>query len=27
VEKTTPDAELGPIWDDWLYGEGKPPEA
>jgi len=24
VEKSAPDADFGPIWKDWLYGEGKP---
>ncbi|WP_338897536.1 M1 family metallopeptidase [Streptomyces sp. TG1A-60] len=27
AQKTAPDADLTPVWGDWLYGEGKPPEA
>ncbi|MFF7281373.1 M1 family metallopeptidase [Streptomyces griseorubiginosus] len=26
VEKSAPDKDFGPIWDDWLYGDGKPAE-
>lgn len=26
VEKAAPDKDFGPIWDDWLYGDGKPAE-
>lgn len=24
VEETAPDEDFGPIWEEWLYGEGKP---
>ncbi len=24
VERKAPDADFGPIWDEWLYGDGKP---
>lgn len=24
VEKQNPGKDLGPVWDDWLYGNGKP---
>ncbi|WP_258539618.1 M1 family metallopeptidase [Streptomyces ipomoeae] len=27
AKKTAPDADLTPVWKDWLYGEGKPPKA
>ncbi|WP_319113339.1 M1 family metallopeptidase [Streptomyces europaeiscabiei] len=27
ARKTAPDADLTPIWEEWLYGEGRPPEA
>ncbi|MFE7841685.1 M1 family metallopeptidase [Streptomyces sp. NPDC057474] len=27
AEKTAPGADLTQVWEDWLYGEGKPPEA
>jgi aminopeptidase N len=27
AEKTAPDADLKPIWEEWLYGEGKPKKA
>lgn len=27
AEKAAPGADLTPVWDDWLYGDGKPPLA
>ncbi|UUU32974.1 M1 family metallopeptidase [Streptomyces sp. CA-210063] len=27
AKKTAPDADLTPVWEDWLYGEGRPPGA
>lgn len=26
AEKEAPDADLTPVWEDWLYGEGRPPK-
>jgi aminopeptidase N len=27
AEKAAPDADLRPVWKEWLYGEGRPPQA